>query len=76
MNILTTICNTRSSNFQKHQQLYIQTTPKTSLKMTLYTSRNMWQNTNNTSNKRRLGCSVGIATDYGLDGPGSNPGGD
>jgi len=21
-------------------------------------------------------CSVGIATDYGLDGPGSNPGGD
>ena len=22
------------------------------------------------------GCSVGIATDYGLDGPGSNPGGD
>ena len=24
----------------------------------------------------RLGSSVGIATDYGLDGPGSNPGGD
>jgi len=23
-----------------------------------------------------LGSSVGIATDYGLDGPGSNPGGD
>jgi hypothetical protein len=23
-----------------------------------------------------LGNSVGIATDYGLDGPGSNPGGD
>jgi len=22
------------------------------------------------------GCSVGIATDYGLDGPGLNPGGD
>jgi len=22
------------------------------------------------------GCSLGIATDYGLDGPGSNPGGD
>jgi len=22
------------------------------------------------------GCSVGIATNYGLDGPGSNPGGD
>ena len=28
-------------------------------------------------NKRRgPGSSVGIATDYGLDGPGSNPGGD
>jgi len=25
---------------------------------------------------RRPGSSVGIATDYGLDGPGSNPGGD
>jgi len=25
---------------------------------------------------RGLGSSVGIATDYGLDGPGSNPGGD
>jgi len=25
----------------KHQQLYIQTTPKTSLKMALYMSRNM-----------------------------------
>ena len=24
----------------------------------------------------RPGSSVGIATDYGLDGPGSNPGGD
>jgi len=24
----------------------------------------------------QLGSSVGIATDYGLDGPGSNPGGD
>ena len=24
----------------------------------------------------RSGSSVGIATDYGLDGPGSNPGGD
>ena len=23
-----------------------------------------------------LGSSVGIATDYGVDGPGSNPGGD
>jgi hypothetical protein len=23
-----------------------------------------------------MGSSVGIATDYGLDGPGSNPGGD
>ena len=31
------------------------------------------------SNTRRLcgpGSSVGIATDYGMDGPGSNPGGD
>ena len=27
-------------------------------------------------NKRGPGSSVGIATDYGLDGPGSNPGGD
>jgi len=27
-------------------------------------------------NKAKLGSSVGIATDYGLDGPGSNPGGD
>ena len=26
--------------------------------------------------KYGLGSSVGIATDYGLDGPGSNPGGD
>jgi len=26
--------------------------------------------------KRGPGCSVGIATDYGLDGPGSNHGGD
>ena len=26
--------------------------------------------------KMGLGSSVGIATDYGLDGPGSNPGGD
>jgi hypothetical protein len=26
--------------------------------------------------ERGLGSSVGIATDYGLDGPGSNPGGD
>ena len=26
--------------------------------------------------KRGPGSSVGIATDYGLDGPGSNPGGD
>jgi len=26
--------------------------------------------------KRGRGSSVGIATDYGLDGPGSNPGGD
>jgi len=25
---------------------------------------------------RRPGSSVGIATDYGLDGPGSNPGGE
>jgi len=25
---------------------------------------------------RGSGSSVGIATDYGLDGPGSNPGGD
>ena len=25
---------------------------------------------------RSVGNSVGIATDYGLDGPGSNPGGD
>ena len=25
---------------------------------------------------RGLGSSVGIVTDYGLDGPGSNPGGD
>ena len=25
---------------------------------------------------RVLGSSVGIAADYGLDGPGSNPGGD
>jgi len=37
-NILTTICNTRSRTFQK---LYMQTTPKTKLKMVLYTSRNM-----------------------------------
>ena len=28
------------------------------------------------SPESRLGSSVGIATDYGLDGPGSNPGGD
>ena len=27
-------------------------------------------------NKQGPGSSVGIATDYGLDGPGSNPGGD
>ena len=26
--------------------------------------------------KRGMGSSVGIATDYGLDSPGSNPGGD
>ena len=26
--------------------------------------------------RERPGSSVGIATDYGLDGPGSNPGGD
>jgi len=25
---------------------------------------------------RGLGSSIGIVTDYGLDGPGSNPGGD
>jgi len=31
--------------------------------------------TNNTI-FRGSGSSVGIATDYGLDGPGSNPGGD
>jgi len=31
----------------------------------------------NAPNKRSgPGCSVGIATDYGLDGPGSNPRGD
>jgi len=29
-----------------------------------------------TYNIYRPGSSVGIATDYGLDGPGSNPGGD
>ena len=29
-----------------------------------------------TINIRRPGSSVGIVTDYGLDGPGSNPGGD
>ena len=28
------------------------------------------------SSVHRPGSSVGIATDYGLDGPGSNPGGD
>ena len=28
------------------------------------------------SSQQGLGSSVGIATDYGLDGPGSNPGGD
>ena len=28
------------------------------------------------SSNRGPGSSVGIATDYGLDGPGSNPGGD
>ena len=32
---------------------------------------------NNNNNKNcGSGSSVGIATDYGLDGPGSNPGGD
>ena len=30
----------------------------------------------NTINNRGQDSSVGIATDYGLDGPGSNPGGD
>jgi len=30
----------------------------------------------NMSSNRGPGSSVGIATDYGLDGPGSNPGGD
>ena len=30
----------------------------------------------NSSNVDKLGSSVGVATDYGLDGPGSNPGGD
>ena len=30
----------------------------------------------NTGVKRGLGSSVGIATDYGLDGLGSNPGGE
>jgi len=29
-----------------------------------------------TYKKNGLGSSVGIATDYGLDGPGSNPSGD
>ena len=29
-----------------------------------------------TASYSRPGSSVGIATDYGLDGPGSNPGGD
>jgi len=31
---------------------------------------------NNNNNNNRPGSSVGIATDYGLDGPGSNTGGD
>jgi len=31
---------------------------------------------NNINNNRGPGSSVGIATDYGLDGPRSNPGGD
>jgi len=33
-------------------------------------------NSNDYYNKCGPGSSVGIATDYGLDGPGSNPGGD
>jgi len=30
----------------------------------------------NSSNVDKLGSSVGVASDYGLDRPGSNPGGD
>jgi len=37
-NMLTAICNKRSRNFPNIQQLCTQTTPKTSLKMALYTS--------------------------------------
>ena len=33
-------------------------------------------NTLDSGRFQRLGNSVGIAIDYGLDGPGSNPGGD
>ena len=33
------------------------------------------KNNISTGNKCGPGSSVGIATDYGLDGPGSNPGG-
>jgi len=33
-------------------------------------------NSDDYNNKCGPGSSVGIATDYGLDGPGSNPGGD
>ena len=45
-----------------------------------YTYGNQNNNNNNNNYIRYLlisgpGSSVGIATDYGLDGPGSNPGG-
>ena len=40
-------------------------------------TRKVFQNLmNGTINKSGLGSSVGMATDYGLDGPGSNPGED
>ena len=39
-------------------------------------SASLWPNTQGTKESCGLGSSVGVATDYGLDGPGSNPGGD
>ena len=41
-----------------------------------YTQGNIYSFSTATVVARGLGSSVGIVTDYGLDGPGSNPSGD
>jgi len=44
--------------------------------ITLYLNKILHIIKQNINSESGLGSSVGIATDYGLDGPGSNPGGD